>query len=215
MRHFPKLALSLTTAVFAATTAVADDCEAQVRALWDQGSPLDAYQRPPHRTATTMYDADGNVTREFTAIIETPLRTIAGIEGTHMTMAVDNDVWSGPTEQGPWAAQQGFTGDRRAGHEAGRQQMQANAENFVCHGMVERDGVSYQAYGYTTRTDPDESMGGAWYGSTDTVYLDPETRQVMIWEMGEFRSSWATEPNGDHHLVIHTYDSSIKVMAPE
>ena len=215
MCRFFRLIQGVAAVFFIAAPALADDCETQVRALWDQNGSLDAYQRPPHRTATTMFDADGNVTREFTAIIETPLRTIAGASGTHMTLAFDNDVWTGPTEQGPWTAQQGFTGDRRAGHEASRMQMQANATGFACHGMVERDGVSYTSFSYTTKTDPDEAMGGSWYGSTDTIYLDPATRQVMIWEMGEFRSSWATEPNGDHHLVIYTYDPAIKVSAPE
>jgi len=217
MTCFPKL-FSLLAAgllVTAPGLATAQDCIAQVRALWAEGGPLDPYQRPPHRHVNTVRDATGAVTRVFTSIIETPLRTVAGIPGTHMTLAIDNEVWTGPGETGPWTAQPGFDHDRRAAHLADQAQRQANLEDVACHGTVERDGSAYLSYGYTTRTDPNEEMGGAWYGSTDTVFIDPETGQVMIWEMGEFRSSWAPEPDGETHEIVYEYDPALRVVRPE
>lgn len=217
MKHFPKVfrVLAASALIGLPGIALSEECLDEVRALWNEGGPLDPYQRPPHRNTNTVRDADGNVTRVFDAVIETPLRTIAGVRDTHMTLAIDNDVWTGPGVEGPWTPQQGFTGDRRAGHEAQRLQLQANATDIVCHGMVERDGATYLAYGYTSKTDPDEAMGGSWFGSTDTVYLDPESRQVMIWEMGNFKSSWAPEPNGETHSFVYEYDPTIKVTRPE
>ena len=81
-------------------------------------------------------------------------------------------------------------------------------------GTVDVEGASYLSYSFTTKSDPDEEMGGLWYGSSDTVYIDPGTRQVMIWEMGNFVSSWAPAPTGEHHRVVFTYDPSIKILRP-
>ena len=217
MNGFSKLFHLLASALLisAAAPVRADDCLAEVQALWATGAPLDAYQRPPHRHVNTVRDADGNVTQVYGSIIETPLRTIAGVEGANMTMAIDNDIWTGPGEAGPWTPQQGFTGDRHAQHEADRQQRQANVTDVTCHGTVEVDGASYLSYSFTTKSDPNEEMGGIWYGSSDTVYIDPESQQVMIWEMDSFVSSWAPEPNGEQHRVVYTYDPSVKVTRPE
>ncbi|MGR3311727.1 hypothetical protein [Roseovarius indicus] len=209
---FPLLATSIV--ISAADRATASDCLAEVRALWDEGAPLDAFQRPPHENTNTVRDANGTVTEIYDSIIETPLRTIAGIRGTHMTLAIDNDVWTGPGVNGPWTPQQGFTGDRRAQYNADRLQRQANLTDAACHGTVDVEGASYLSYSFTTKSDPDEEMGGLWYGSSDTVYIDPGTRQVMIWEMGNFVSSWAPAPTGEHHRVVFTYDPSIKILRP-
>lgn len=219
MTRFSSICAALATlaASLAPVAASAEDaCLESVRALWAEGGPLDPYQRPPHRTVNTIHDADGAVSRVFNSVIETPLRTISGVRGTHMTLAVGNDVWNGPDVDGPWEKQpQGFTGDRRAGHEADRMQRQANLSDVACLGLVERDGVTYEAYSYTTRSDPNPDMGGAWYGSSDTVYVGPESGQVEMMEMGTFVSSWAPEPNGERHVIVFSYDPTIKVIAPE
>ncbi|MEQ8896252.1 MAG: hypothetical protein RID23_04115 [Roseovarius sp.] len=217
MNGLSKLFHLLACAVLVSTAfpARADDCLADIRALWETGAPLDAYQRPPHRHVNTVRDADGTVTQTYASIIETPLRTVAGVDGSHMTMSIDNDIWTGPGENGPWTPQQGFPGDRRAQHEADRIQRQANLTDVTCHGPVEVDGASYLSYSFTTKSDPNEEMGGMWYGSSDTVYIDPETRQVMIWEMGTFVSSWSPESNGETHRVVYTYDPSVKLTRPE
>lgn len=217
MKEFSKVfpLLAAAAVIFTADRAPAADCLAEVQALWAEGGPLDAYQRPPHENVNTVRDANGIVTQTYDSVIETPLRTIAGIRGTHMTMAIDNDVWTGPDVNGPWTPQQGFTGDRRAQHEADRLQRQANVTDVTCHGTVEVEGQSYISYSFTTKSDPNEEMGGMWYGSSDTVYIDPEMQQVMIWEMGEFVSSWAPEPNGERHRFVFTYDPTIKVTRPE
>ncbi|MEQ9258209.1 MAG: hypothetical protein RIG84_03830 [Roseovarius sp.] len=217
MREFSKLSALLAICLAVSPAAVAEEAECleEVRALWADGGPFDAYQRPPHRNTNTMYDAAGNVTRVFDSIIETPLRTMAGIEGTHMTLAIDNRIWTGPGSEGPWTPQPDMEGDRRAGHAEDRAQRQANTTDAACHGMVEHEGATYLSYGFTTRTDPSEATGGTWFGSTDTVYIDPETRQVMIWEMGNFVYSWAPEPNGERHVIVFEYDPAIKVNPPE
>lgn len=195
--------------------ARAGECADEVRALWDEGGAMDPFARPPHRTTNTVHDADGTVLRVYDSVIETPLRTISGVRGTHMTMAIDNDAWNGPDVDGPWTAIQGLPGDRRAGLEADRIQRRANLSDVQCPGLVARDAETYLAYGYTTRNDPDEAMGGFWYGSTDMVYLDPESRLPMIIEMTDFVTSFAPEPNPERHVVVFDYDPSIKVNPPE
>jgi hypothetical protein len=197
--------------------AAADEaCMEEIRALWAEGAAFDAYEWPPHRTVNTMHDADGNVTRVFTSLIETPLRTISGIPGEHVTLAIENDVWTGPDFEGPWEkSPQGFTFDRRASHAREQAQRAANLEKVDCPGEVERDGVSFTAYSFTTRTDPNEDTGGSWFGSDNTVYLDPETGRVVIWEMSDFFSSWAPKPNGELHVITYQYDPTITVTAPE
>lgn len=213
MRPFlPALLVSLSLPV---TAAAADDCLDRVRALWDAGGAMDPMARPPHRTVNTVHDGDGNVQRVFDSVIETPLRTISGVRGTHMTMAIDNEAWNGPDVDGPWTATPGLPGDRRAGFETDRIQRQANLTDATCPEPVERDGATYEVYGYTTRNDPNEAMGGAWFGSQDTVYLDPETGLPMIIEMTGFVSSWAPEPNDERHVIVFDYDPSIKVTAPQ
>jgi hypothetical protein len=67
---------------------------------------------------------------------------------------------------------------------------------------------------YTTKTDPNPDMNNAFFGSSDTVYIDPETRQVMLLEQTGFFSSWLLEPRKDQHITRFTYDPNIKITAP-
>jgi hypothetical protein len=67
---------------------------------------------------------------------------------------------------------------------------------------------------YTTKTDPNPDMNNAFFGSSDTVYIDPETRQVMLLEQTGFFSSWLPEPRKDQHITRFTYDPNIKITAP-
>lgn len=84
---------------FIAQPALADECTAKIAAMFQDG-PLDAYQRPAHRHEKQVSDADGNVTYTFLSIVETPLRTISGIKGGDMTLAIDDDTWNGPSPDG-------------------------------------------------------------------------------------------------------------------
>jgi hypothetical protein len=58
-------------------------------------------------------------------------------------------------------------------------------------------------------------MGNAFFGSSDTAYIDLETRQVMRLEQTGFFSSWLPEPGKDTHITRFTYDPEVKINAPE
>ncbi len=198
-----------------APPAFADDCTAQIAAMF-KGGPLDAYQRPAHRHEKQVRDASGTVTVTFQSIVETPLRTISGVKGGDMTLAIDDDTWTGPGPDGPWEPSvNNMPKDRKPWHLALQAQQAKNLTNTECKTGVMFEGASYDVVRYSTKTDPNPDMGNAFFGSTDTAYVDPKTRQVMRLEQTGFFSSWLPEPGTDIHTTVFTYDASIKVSAPE
>ena len=90
-------------ALLLAAPAVADPCLEEIAALFDDGGAMDPFARPPLHQFTQEYDTDGNPTRLNEALFDGPLKTIAGVAAeNHFTMAIDRDLWNGPSLDGPW-----------------------------------------------------------------------------------------------------------------
>lgn len=196
-------------------TARADDCHDEVSALYDGGT-LDSFARPAHRQIKRVFSAEGDLKYIFDIVVETPLATIAGIrDGGQFIMAVGNNTWMGPTLDGPWTAGTDMQGDMEAAQRQVVTSQQKNLKDVECLGLTERDGATYQTYRFRTKTDPSPERGESWWASYDTIWLDPETRQVAIWELTEHEASWAPETNMEVHVIEFEYDPAIRVAPPE
>lgn len=77
---------------------------------------------------------------------------------------------------------------------------------------VTLDGNTFDMVRYSSKTDPNPDMGSAFFGSSDTVYIDPETKQVILLVQTGFFSSWLPEPRKDTHTTRFTYDPTIKII---
>ncbi|ASP18883.1 hypothetical protein ANTHELSMS3_00157 [Antarctobacter heliothermus] len=201
-----------------ALPATAQDaaCHDRIAAMM-QGGALDAFQRPPHRFSNTVTDPDGAVRYVFDTLWDTPARSVSGIKDSgNYTLVIDSDSWTGPSLTGPWTkAPNQLPPDREAFQRKQMAQMVANLTDTACPGTVDLDGMTYETVTYFTKTDPDDSMGGAWFGALNTVYIDPDTDQVMRWEMTDFVSSFAPEVSKDRHTQLFTYDPSISLKRPD
>lgn len=195
--------------------ALADDCTTRIAAMFTGGA-LDAYQRPPHRHEKQVFDATGTLTITFQSIVETPLRTISGIKDGAMTLTIDDDTWTGPGPQGPWTASANNNPkNRKPWHLAMQTQQAKNLTDTQCVDGVALDGKTYDMVRYSTRTDPNPDMNNAYFGSSDTAYIDRESGQVMRLEQTGFFSSWLPEPGKDTHVTRFTYDADVKVTRPK
>ncbi len=199
--------------VAATPVAHADECLDEVRALFAES--LDPFQRPPYRSQRTHFDETGAKKSAFENVVQSPLRTISLVEGGQAALVVDRDVWTGPGIDGPWtSAPSTMPENRRAGIEQSHQQQLANLADPICGGEVEVEGRQLLQYGFTTKTDPNPDQNGLWFGSTDKVYIDAETRQVMRWERTGFTSSFAPNPSAERSLETFEYDETIRVDPP-
>lgn len=217
MKSHPKVVLAavLAVCIFATQPALADDCTSRIATMFT-GGPLDAYQRLPHRHEKQVTDAEGNLTITYQSIVETPLRSISGIKDGDMTLTIDDDTWTGPGPDGPWTSSENNNPkNRKPWHNAMQAQRAKNLTATECADGVTLDGVTLDMVHYSSKTDPNPDMNNAFFGSSDTVYIDPETRQVMLLEQTGFFSSWLPEPGKDIHITRFTYDTDIKVTAPE
>ncbi len=211
------IAVSLLMAVPALPTLAQDSaCHDRIAAMFDGGA-LDPFTRAPHRFTNTVQNPEGDTRYAFLTIWDSPARSLSGIIGSGpFTLVIDGDSWTGPAPEGPWtAAPNMLPEDYEAFQRAQLAQMQANLTETTCHGPVELDGQTYDKVEYVTRTDPNEDMGGAWFGARNIVYLAPGDQQVMLWEMTDFVSSFAPELNKDMHVQIFTYDPSISLSRPD
>lgn len=217
MESRPRVLLAAASALCAFTSqpALADDCTSRIAEMFTDG-PLDAYQRPPHRHEKQVTDAAGNVSITFQSIVETPLRTISGIKGGAMTLTIDDDTWTGPGPDGPWTSSvNNNQRDREPWHNTMQEQQAKNLTATECADGVTLEGNTWDRVRYSTKTDPNPNMNNAFFGSTDTVYIDPETMQVIRLEQTGFFSSWLPEPGKDTHITLFTYDPDVKINAPE
>ena len=203
----PALAAALTAL---STPVLADACHDEIAALFD--GPLDPFQRPPHMQIVRALDSEGNETRVFHNTIETPLRTMSGTRTENwFTLAVDRDMWNGPSEEGPWTknAAQMPEGREEAMRTAYAQQ-RANLTDTVCHGETD-EGLLH--YTYRTQTDPDAT--GGFYGSLDQIWLDPDSGQIVRFELTEFVNAWSEGVSQERHLIEVVFDPTIKIDPPE
>lgn len=198
-----------------AATAQTDTCHDRITEMM-QGGALDPFTRPAHRFTNTVTDPEGAVRYVFSSVWDSPARSISGIAGGNFTLIIDSDSWVGPGRDGPWTpAPNQLPPDREAFQRKQQAQMIANLTDAACPGTVALDGVTFETVSYFTKTDPDDSMGGAWFGALNTVYMAPDTGLVMRWELTDFVSSFAPEVNKDLHTQIFSYDPSISLTRPE
>ncbi len=204
-----RLTLTALVTVLAAP-ALADACRDEIAALYD--GPLDPFQRPPHMQIVRVLDAEGTETRVYHNTIQTPLRTMSGIRAENfITLAVDRDLWNGPSEQGPWTKNPAQMPEGR--EEAMRlayAQQKANLTDTVCHGET-AEGLLH--YTYRTQTDPDAT--GGFYGSLDQIWVDPRMGQIVRFELTEFVNAWSEGVSQERHLIEVVFDPTIKVDPPE
>lgn len=200
--------------LIAASPAHSDDCTAKIAAAFNGGA-LDAYQRPAHRHEKQVLNAEGEVNFTFLSIVETPLRTIAGLKHGDMTLTIDDQTWTGPGPDGPWAASENnMPKDRKTWHLALQAQQAKNLTKTDCERSVELDGTTYEMLRFTTQTDPNPDANNAFFGGTTTAYIDPNTQNLMRLDVTELFSSWLPEPGTDTHITRFTYDPSIRVNTP-
>lgn len=64
-------------------------------------------------------------------------------------------------------------------------------------------------------TNPDAAQNDMWFGATSDVYLDPETMEVVRWEMTDFTSSVAPGAMKQKSVEDFDYDDSIVVDPPD
>ncbi|WGW04905.1 hypothetical protein [Tropicibacter oceani] len=210
-----RLFLLITAALVPAAPAMAYDCHDRVAAMFD-GGPLDPFQRPPHSYANTVTGTDGVVQYVFDVWWQTPVRAISGMRGGALyTLMVGSDTWTGPSAKGPWTEMMNqLPEDHEAYQREVVRQQQTNLKGADCAGLVEIDGHTLDKVSFYTQTDPTGDMG-SWFGASNTVYVDPETGQVARWDMTGFTNSFSQTVTLDNHVLIFTYDPSIRIEAPQ
>ena len=93
---------------------------------------------------------------EIAALFDGPLKTIAGVAAeNHFTMAIDRDLWNGPSLDGPWTGvDYQFPEGREEQMRAALAQNRANLTDTACHGT--EDGLLH--YTWRTQTDKDAHL---------------------------------------------------------
>lgn len=210
-------ALALAISAFASLTvpAYADPCREEIVALFDGGA-LDPFAQPPYAYDTTVYAPDDSVKYAFYTVFDTPLRSLSGIKGQFMTLAIGNRTWTGPGPEGPWTeTPNSLPADLEAFHKTTRDQLARNVTAPVCHGVVQKGDGSYLVYEFTTQTDPDQDQGGTYFGAREVDYVDPESGRLMRREQtGQF-AHYQPEPGADRWVMIYRYDPALSLRAPE
>ena len=208
MRHLAILLLAVLP-----LAAAADPCQDEVAALYD-GGPLDPFAQPPYRYETAVTAADGSLRYEYVTTFDTPLRSMNGMKGQKMYLAIGNRTWEGPGPDGPWTELPSSLPDDMEGFQRRvRDQMAANVADAECLGTVQRDGQDFTAYRFTTRTGPNDD--GTFFGGEYTVFVDPATGRLAVQEVRAQVAHYLTEPGTDLSVSVYTYDPSIALAAPE
>lgn len=191
-------------------------CQDRIAAMFDGGA-LDPYTRPAHNYTNTVLTPDGDMRYQFFAIWDSPARRISGVNGSgSFVLIIDNDSWTGPSPEGPWTAAPNMLPENYDDVQRRQQaQMVKNLSETACPGRVEVDDIPYENVRFFTKTDPEEASDGAWFGSRNSVFIDPDDGRVMRWEMTDFVSSFAPEVSRDIHVQIFTYDDPISISRPD
>ena len=206
----------LALALLAPAPALADPCTEEIAALF-RGGPLDGFAREPHMQVRESFAADGTPISTFEAVIVSPLEMVSGVRGAgRYLLLVDREGWMGPTMEGPWEpAGMTVTEDMLAAQRSVPEDQAGNLTETECLGEVDLDGAPAIAYRFRTKVDPHPARGDSWWGSLDTVHLDPETGRVIRWEQTEQVSSWAEGVSDERHVTVFDYAPGIAVERPE
>jgi hypothetical protein len=205
------LAAGLSAA--AGTTARAD-CLDEIGTVY--ATDLDATTWTPYRSVRIHKNAEGETLYGFDITFETPERMITATHGRTAVLMVERETWTGPGPDGPWTkAPNQLPENPRATYERLHAERTANLSDAGCHGVVEVEGEQFLHYSYTTRTDPDASQGGTWFGGHEDAYLDPETRDLVRLVVSDIVAHYKPEPDGETFTEVYSYDPTIRVAAPE
>lgn len=210
----PMFTAATIIAMIPESALASDACLEEIKTLY--ANELNAYNRKPYRSVKTVYDAEGKQTHIFDNIVENPLETISGVRGTVMAMVIDQQSWTGPSMEGPWSpAPANLPPDRKAGHDAFRQAEIDGMSAGECAGQVDLDGRPALKYAFNIKTEPVEEMGGMWLADRNTIWLDPETKEILRWDKTDFQSNWAPEIDSSLHVEVFEYDETITVDPPQ
>lgn len=200
----------------ASQAAWADACLDEVKALFR--AELDPFNRKSYRSVKTVFGEDGKEQLVFDNIVENPLETISGNRGGPFGLVVDQQVWTGPTQEGPWTPSPtppAFPADRKSAYEETQAQMLSRMADATCHGEVDLDGAKYLHYEYVVRPPEDKPAGKMWFAESDKIWIDPATRQVARWEQTDFQTSFLPGVSKERHVILFVYDESIRVDPPQ
>lgn len=221
VRHFRKSALRLAVLskgiallLLSGVLGIAHaNCLDEVRTVLR--NDLDLSKWPPYRSASVIRSVTGVESGRLDSIIETQNRTIATYPGGFSALAIDGKVWTGPSPQGPWsAAPSGNILTDDAARARLQAQQVANLSEAECLGEADLEGKRVVVYRYLTKTDPDPSIGGHWFGGRSKVFLDPATRRVLRWEQSDAIGSFSMGDRTSTQIQSFMYDPTIKVSPP-
>jgi hypothetical protein len=209
---FTIFATLLTTA----NPVAADPCTDEIAAMFLKGS-LNAFSRPSNRASRETFAPDGTSQDIFDVIVETPLLMASGVRGSgQFYLSNGNDTYSGPSLEGPWTSiGQMQMADLEAAQRSIAESQAKNVTEAECLGTVELDGQKLINYRFRNLVGPDPIRAESWWGSLDSVFIDPETNLVMRWEMTENIASWAPEVNHDRHVTTYSYEAMAPLVIPE
>lgn len=191
-----------------------EKCLAEVKALFS--NEFNAYNWPPYKSVRIHTDATGKKTAGFDNVVETPLRTISLTHGSKAALAIDQQIWVGPTVNGPWKkSPNNFPKDRQKIHAMQHAQSLKNMTDAKCEGEVELNGKKLMLYKYSTKTDPIKERANMWFGGTDAIYYDPKSRRVMRRVQTDFINSFTKGKSKDVITEDFTYDPEIKILEPK
>lgn len=206
----------LTMALVVPQPAIADACLDEVRDLFR--NEMDAFNRQPYVSVKTVFGEDGSEQLVFDNIVENPLETISGNRGGPFGLVVDREVWTGPTQKGPWTPSPtppSFPDDRKASYDAQSAQMLASMGDAVCHGEVELDGAQFIHYEYSVHPPEDKTALPYWAAERNKIWIDPQTRQAARWEQTDFQVSFLEGISKERHVFVFEYDETIRVDPPQ
>jgi hypothetical protein len=205
-------AASVWIAALTATAAQADACRDEVAALFD-GGPLDPRTVSPRVITAVLVAADGTVTPQYEATIETVTRSMNHINGMYILMdGTRSFMGDGP--DGPWTETgNSMPADGAARSLAQAQSMQRNLSDTECLGQGDLGGQTVVAYRYRTRVDP--TPEGSWWGALYTTYIDPVTGLMVRQDGAERIASWAETPSTDTEVLTIRHDPAIRLAVPD
>lgn len=193
--------------------AAAADCREEIAALFE-GGPMDPFVQPPYRYVSTTTGEDGSLRYRYTVTFDTPLRSMTEMEGGMNILAIDHRTWSRASADDPWAEMPSSLPEDLAGfHRQTRDQLAANLTDPECPGTVATADGDRLTYRYRTRTGP--NVDGSFFGGLYTIYIDPDTNQLMRQEITENVAHYQPAPGTDRTEMVYSYDPAISLSAPE
>ncbi|MFT7593231.1 MAG: hypothetical protein ACI8R4_000544 [Paracoccaceae bacterium] len=204
-----RLILLLCLLPFAATA----DCRDEIVALFD-GGPLDPLVQPPYRYENSVTAADGSPRYRYVVTFDTPMRSMTEMTTGMTTLAIGRNTWTKSRPDGPWIeTPSSLPEDLMGFHKHNRDQLAANVSDAECLGVVPLGGEDMTAYRYKTQTGPNDD--GTYFGSLNTIYIDPASNRLMRQEQTGNFAHYQPEPGTDLTVMIYTYDPAITLAAPE